>query len=249
VTPAHAVLVVQNDPTADARRLGDWLTAAGAVLDTRRPYDGEELPADLASHGGLVVLGGAQHTYEGAPWFDALKALLRVARRDRVPTLGICLGAQLAAEALGGVVAPSPAGYDIGPRLVGKRDAGAQDPLFAPVPFTPDVLQWHADDIVELPPDAVLLAGSPRHGHEAFRSGDRMWALQFHIECDLAMVTSWADSDPGRLAALGIDRDVLLARTEEALPDVEEVWRPFAERFAALAQGRLGGTLLPVVDG
>jgi GMP synthase-like glutamine amidotransferase len=247
--------VVQNDPSADLRLLGDWLTGAGVRSVMLQAYAGEPFPADLAGYGGLVVLGGAQDAFDapdgspGAPWFPALKALLRVARRDRVPTLAICLGAQLVAETFGGVVQRSTAGYEIGPRLVAKRDVGAQDALFAPVPFMPDVLQWHGDDITELPPDAVLLAVSPRHGHEAFRLGDRMWALQFHLECDLAMVTSWADEDPERLAALGIDRDLLLARTEEVLPDLEEVWRPFAERFAALATGRLGGTLLPVIDG
>ena len=255
MTRPQRVLVVQNDPSADARLLGDWLSGAGVELETRRPYAGEPLPAELTGYGGLLVLGGAQHAYDaadgtpGAPWFPACQALLRAARRDRVPTLGVCLGAQLIAEAFGGVVEPSPAGYDIGACLVGKRDAGQQDPLFAAVPFMPDVVQWHGDDITEVPADAVLLAASPRHGHEAFRVGDRMWALQFHVECDVPMLSAWADEDPARLAELGIDRDALLAAAAAVLPDVEEVWRPFAERFAALVQGRLGGMLLPVVDG
>jgi hypothetical protein len=63
------------------------------------------------------------------------------------------------------------------------------------------------------------------------------------------MITDWADEDPARLAALGHDRETLLARTEAVLPDVAEVWRPFTERFAALVGGRVGGTLLPIVDG
>jgi GMP synthase-like glutamine amidotransferase len=255
VNSSNRVLVLENDPSDDARLFGDWLTGAGVAWDTLRAHAGEPVPADLSGYGGLVVLGGAQDAYDapdgtpGAPWFPAVKSLLRVARRDRVPTLGICLGAQLIAEAFGGVVEPGEAGFEIGPRLVGKRDAAERDPLFAPVPFTPDVLQWHLDDITELPPDAVLLAGSPRHAHQAFRLGDRMWGVQFHIECDLAMITDWADEDPARLAALGHDRETLLARTEAVLPDVAEVWRPFTERFAALVGGRVGGTLLPIVDG
>jgi GMP synthase-like glutamine amidotransferase len=254
VTPPHRALVVENDPSDDARLLGDWLTGARVPWDALRPHSGEPVPADLAGYGGLVVLGGAQDAFDapdgtpGAPWFPALKALLRVARRDAVPTLGVCLGAQLIAAAFGGVVERGP-GLEIGPRLVGKRDAAGRDPLFAPVPFTPDVLQWHADDITELPPDAVLLAGSPRCANQAFRLGDRMWAVQFHLECDLAMIEAWADEDPPRLAELGIDRGVLLARTAAVLPDVEEVWRPFIERFGALVRGTVGGTLLPVVDG
>ncbi|HEV7755247.1 MAG TPA: type 1 glutamine amidotransferase [Mycobacteriales bacterium] len=252
---ATRVLVLENDPSDDARLFGDWLSGAGVGWDVLRAHAGEPVPADLAGYGGLVVLGGPQDAYDGpdgtpgAPWFPAVRALLRVARRDRVPTLGICLGAQLIAETFGGVVEPGEAGFEIGPRLVGRRDAAERDPLFAPVPFTPDVLQWHSDDITELPPDAVLLAGSPRHAHQAFRLGDRMWAVQFHIECDLAMITDWADEDAARLADLGLDRETLLARTAAVLPDVAEVWRPFTERFGALACGRVGGTLLPVVDG
>jgi GMP synthase-like glutamine amidotransferase len=255
VTEPRTVLVVENDPSDDARLLGDWLTGAGVEWRTVRPHAGDQLPADLAGHGGLVVLGGVQDAFDapdgtpGAPWFPALKALLRVARRDRVPTLGVCLGAQLIAEAFGGVVERSPHGPEIGPRLVGKRDAGGQDPLFAAVPFTPDVLQWHSDDITELPVDAVVLAGSPQRPNQAFRLGDRMWAVQFHLECDLAMITAWADEDPGELVALGIDRAVLLSRTEAVLPDLEEVWRPFTERFAAVVRGTVGGTLLPLIDG
>jgi GMP synthase-like glutamine amidotransferase len=255
VTQPNRVLVVENDPSDDACRLGDWLTGAGVRLDTLRPHAGDPIPADLTGHRGLVVLGGVQDAYDapdgtpGAPWFPALKALLRVARRDRVPTLGVCLGGQLIAEAFGGVVERSPLGYELGPRLVGKRDAAAQDPLFGPVPFLLDVLQFHVDDITEPPAGAVVLAASPGRPHQAFRLGDRMWALQFHIECDLPMLMSWVDEDPARLDELGLDRAVLRDRFAAALPDVEEVWRPFAERFAALVKGTVGGTLLPVVDG
>jgi GMP synthase-like glutamine amidotransferase len=255
VSSPTRVLVLENDPSDDARLFGEWLTGAGVAWDNLRAHAGEPVPADLSGYGGLVVLGGAQDAYDGpdgtpgAPWFPALKALLRVARRDRVPTLGICLGAQLIAEAFGGVVEPGEDGYEIGPRLVGKRDAAERDPLFAPMPFTPDVLQWHRDDITELPPDAVLLVGSPRRPHQAFRLGDRMWAVQFHLECDLAMIADWADQDPGPLESVGLDRETVLARTAAVLPDLAEVWRPFTERFATLVEGRVGGTLLPVVDG
>ena len=71
-----------------------------------------------------------------------------------------------------------------GPALVGRRDAADGDPLFKWVPLLPDVLQWHRDEITELPLGAVLLAASTRYPHQAFRLGDRAWGLQFHIECD-----------------------------------------------------------------
>jgi GMP synthase-like glutamine amidotransferase len=240
-------LVVENDPSDDVRRLGEWLTDAGLELVTIRPHAGDVVPEELDGHAALVVLGGAQHPYPGpdgepgAPWFPALEGLLRRAVRQRVPTLGICLGAQLLATAHGGTVELSPSGPEIGPRLVGKRDAAEQDPLFARVPLAPDVLQWHFDEITELPFGAVLLAASTRYPHQAFRLGDRAWGLQFHIECDTAMVADWARSDARVLADLGRDPQDVIAAADAVMIDLEEVWQPFAARFAALAQGKLAG--------
>jgi GMP synthase-like glutamine amidotransferase len=237
-------LVVENDPTDDARRLGDWLTGAGLVLETVRPYAGEPLPEALDGYAAVVVLGGDQHAYPdasgepGAAWFPALERLLRRAVRHRVPTLAICLGGQLLATAHGGTVERSAAGPEIGPRLVARRDVAERDPLFARVPFAPDVLQWHHDEITELPAGAVLLAASTRYPHQAFRLGDRAWGTQFHIECDTAMMAAWVSTNLDVLADLGFDPDALIAATDAVMPDLEEVWQPFAARFAALALGR-----------
>jgi GMP synthase-like glutamine amidotransferase len=240
------ILVVENDPVNTLGRLGPWLIGAGVSLEVVRPYSGEELPQSLAGYGGLLVIG--RSPLPSASWFPAVKRLLRTARSASLPALGISLGAQLIAEAFGGVVEPSTVGLDLGPGLVAKRDIGEKDPLFGLVPFLPDVLQWHSEVIAELPPDAVLLAASTRYRHQAFRLGERMWALRFHIEPDLAMVTRWAEDDARTLAALGIDGAELLDRTEAVLDDLEEVWRPFSERFAALVKGTVGGMLLPVLE-
>jgi GMP synthase-like glutamine amidotransferase len=238
-------LVVENDPTDDARRLGEWLTEAGLELVTVRPHAGDALPEDLDGHAALVVLGGGQRAYPneagepGAPWFPALESLLRKAVRQRVATLGICLGAQLLAAAHGGTVELSTSGPEIGPRLVGKRDAAEQDPLFARVPLAPDVLQWHRDEITELPYGAVLLAASTRYPHQAFRIGERAWGLQFHIECDTAMVADWARDGARTLVDLGRDPQDLVAAADAVMIDMEEAWQPFTARFAALALGTL----------
>ncbi|MFB9318385.1 type 1 glutamine amidotransferase [Cryptosporangium minutisporangium] len=245
------LLVVQNDAEDDARRLGDWLTDAGADLHVVRAHDGEPLPDDLTGYRGLVVLGGAQPAYDvdgepASPWFPRLRALLREAVATRVATLGVCLGGQLLAGALGGRVEPASSGPEIGAFLVAKRDVAETDPLFAMLPFTPDVYQWHVDEITALPPGAVLLASSPRVPNQAFRLGDRVWGIQFHIECDVAMLRSWAASDDGSLARAGLDAEDVLARCAAVEDDVEEVWRPFAERFVALAAGRLSGRGIPL---
>jgi GMP synthase-like glutamine amidotransferase len=249
-------LVVENDPSDDARRLGDWLTAAGLELVTIRPYDGDRLPDDLTGYQALVVLGGEQSAYPagdgtpGAAWFPALEALLRTAVREQVPTLGICLGGQLLATAHGGTVRHGAAGPEIGPRLVARRDIAERDPLFALVPFAPDVLQWHLDEITALPPGAVLLATSMDYPNQAYRLGPAAWGMQFHIECDTEMVADWASSGLDLLLDLGYEPVSVLEACDAAMADIEEVWRPFAERFAALVDGRLPPPRdLPLLDG
>ena len=138
-------LVIENDPTDYLRRRGEWLTEAGLELTVLRPHAGDALPETLDDYLALVVLGGDQNAYSaadgtpGAPWFPALEGLLRKAVRNRVPTLAVCLGAQLLAQAHGGLVERSTSGPEIGPGLVGKRDAADTDPLFKWVPLLPDV--------------------------------------------------------------------------------------------------------------
>src|SRR5689334_19811156 len=106
------ILVVQHQDDCPPALVGEWLLAEGRELDVRRPYAGDELPADLTEHGALVVLGGSMgaHDDDTHPWLGPSKELVREAATQGTPTLGICLGHQLAAVALGGVVRPNPRG-------------------------------------------------------------------------------------------------------------------------------------------
>jgi GMP synthase-like glutamine amidotransferase len=238
-------LVIENDPTSDLGQFDEWLTEGGLTLDVVRPYAGDPLPADLDGYAALIVLGGEQHAYSradgtpAAPWFDSLESLLRKAVRTRTATLGICLGAQLLATAHAGTVAPAVAGPEIGTRLVAKRDAAESDPLFGPMPMLPDVIQWHHDEVTELPMGAVLLAASTNYPVQAFRLGTAAWGVQFHPECDTRILASWVSGNGPALAELGLPGDELLARAEALQDDLFEVWHPFAIRFAALASGEL----------
>ncbi len=237
--------MIENDPTSDLGQFDEWLTEGGLTLDVVRPYAGDTLPADVDGFAALLVLGGAQRAYTtsdgtpGAPWFDSLESLLRRAVRTRTATLGICLGAQLLATAHAGTVAPAVAGPEIGPRLVAKRDAAESDPLFGPMPMLPDVIQWHHDEVTELPMGAVLLAASTNHPVQAFRLGTAAWGVQFHPECDTRILAAWVNESGPLLADLGLPGDEILARAEALQDDLFEVWHPFAIRFAALARGEL----------
>lgn len=233
---AARVLVVQNDDTDPIGPLGDWLIAAGLELDILRAYDGAPIPTDLTGYDGLIVLGGGMGAADDeiAPWLPQVRALLREAVAVEAPTLGICLGGQLLALANGGRVAPSPNGPEFGAQLIAKRGATASDPLFGPLPITPDVIQWHFDAIVALPPGAVQLAASPGCEIQAFRLGRLAWGTQFHFETTPELVREWAALDSAFLAEYDVPQ--LLSRSDAAHADVAEVWQPFAVSFAEVVQ-------------
>ncbi len=247
-TPVRTALVVTHHPDEGPGLLADWLPAAGVALRVLRPYDGDEVPEQVAPYDALVVLGGPQAAYDddGAPWLGPTKALLRAAVAADLPVLAVCLGAQLLAEALGGVVEPGADGPELGARLVGKRDVAGADPLVWDTPMSWVCVQWHWDAVTELPAGATLLASSPRYPHQMFRVGERAWGLQFHVEAGEELVRTWVaqqaaaladpgeDPDPADLAALADLAD----RTVAELPEVAALWQPVVERFAAVVHGR-----------
>jgi GMP synthase-like glutamine amidotransferase len=233
---ARLLVVVPSD-TDPSALLGEWLQDAGLELDER--YLGrDELPADLTGHDGLLVLGGPQSSVEGFPELDPVRELLRLAITGDVPTLAVCLGGQLLAQAGGGRVRVGIEGPEVGATLVAKRDKADADPVFGPLPLSPDVLQWHHDEISELPPGAVLLASGPVYPHQAFRVGRSVYGLQFHIETTSEMVRSWAEEDPVGVAATPFDVDTICARFDAVADDLAEAWQPFAARFAELVRTR-----------
>jgi len=228
------LLVVQNAADDPIGPLGEWLTAAGLTLDVRDAERGDSLPGALDEFSGLLVLGGGMSADadERAPWLPAVRALLAEAIAGEVPTLAVCLGAQLLAVALGGRVGPNPGGPEFGAQLVAKRANSATDPLFRDLPITPDVIQWHYDAVLELPASAVLLASSPACEVQAFRAGRVAWGIQFHIETTPSIVRQWAVEDAAALD--GYDVDAILDRSDTVHADIAETWRPFAAAFAAV---------------
>jgi GMP synthase-like glutamine amidotransferase len=226
------LLVVQVSDTDRPERLGQWLADAGLDLDVRALDTGDDLPATLQDHDGVVVLGGPMGAADdrSAPYLPAVRAMLRDAVSGETPTLGVCLGHQLLALAHGGRVEPAPNGPEIGASLIAKRAATAGDPLFGPLPITPDVIQWHFDAVTVLPPGAVQLASSPVCEHQAFRLGRLAWGIQFHIETTPEVIRSWADEDADVLR--DYDLDTIVARAVAVDDDIAEVWQPFAAAFA-----------------
>jgi GMP synthase-like glutamine amidotransferase/SAM-dependent methyltransferase len=217
-------LVVQHLDVEGPYGIGAALAAAGVELHTCL-LGRDQLPADLTDFDGLVVMGGPMAAYDDAdfPSRHAELGLLAEAVASEVPTLGICLGAQLLAAAAGGQAVPGPAGPEIGWAPI-HVDAGT-DPLLAGIGPIVDVLHWHGDTIV-LPPGATRLAASERYPNQAFRVGRTAWGLQFHLEVDREAVAAFVHRFHGDPAIL-TEADAHLARLAPARAVV-------TERFAAL---------------
>jgi GMP synthase (glutamine-hydrolysing) len=240
------VVPFHTDPPA---RLGEWLREAGLELDERRLSAGEPLPEDLSGHDGLVVLGGPQSSLDAedvAPELVGVRRLLAQAVAADVPTLAVGLGAQLLAQVGGGSTRVGVDGPEVGATLVAKRDAADADRVFGPLPLSPDVLQWHHDEIDRLPSGATLLASNPAYPNQAFRVGQHVYGLQFHLETDESLIRAWAHSDAVGVASTGLDVATVCARAVAVLPDLAEAWAPFAARFADLVRARAGA---PAVGG
>jgi GMP synthase (glutamine-hydrolysing) len=158
---------------------------------------GRPVPATLDGADGLVVLGGVMDADETGDYphlVDAM-ALLRDAAARSVPALGICLGAQLAAAALGGRAYPGPAGEEVGWTKVELTPAGRADPVTGALAEPVELFEWHHDTF-DPPPGATLLAGGAVYPSQAFRLGSVV-AVQFHPEVDGPMLTDWwAETTP-----------------------------------------------------
>jgi GMP synthase-like glutamine amidotransferase len=232
------LLVIEHEADAPVALFGEWLTGVGVELEVIRPWKGDPVPSQVAT-GGLVVLGGAMAAEDDdvAPWLPAVRSLLREAVPAGVPTLGICLGAQLMAVATGGRVERGDAGPELGVCRLELSGAAAADPLFGPLRPPLAAAQWHMDAITALPGGAVVLASSDRYDVQAFRVGEAAWGVQFHPEVDRAVMASWAAGDPAdTFTPQQLEQAV--AEVGEAEPVLRATWRLVAERFAGILDER-----------
>ena len=194
--------MIENARDAPVARLGEWLTAAGAELDVRNAEAGDPLPEELA---GYARAGGAGR---------------RHGRLRRRPGALAAAGAPVcwprrcgpSCRRWGSAWAAScwrwppaagsgrPSSASTGRSWSPSGRLAATDPLLRELPITPDVLQWHVDEVSQLPPGAVLLASSPGCEVQAFRVGRLAWGTQFHIETTPDIVRAWAATDAELLA-------------------------------------------------
>jgi len=232
------VLVIEHEAQCPPGWIGESLTEAGVRLDVRRPYRGDPLPDDLSEHCAMVVLGGSTDAYADDEhwWLAPTKQLIRLAAERGTPTLGICLGHQLCAVALGGRVEKNPLGPQIGVLPVGWLPAAEDDDLFAALTGEQVAVQWNSDIVRDLPERAVVLARTDRDEIQVVRFGPRIWGVQTHPEVDAGIVAEWAEHDRAASAARGLDVDECVAGIAAARTELRASCHALATRFAELSR-------------
>ena len=205
------ILVIEQEYTLRGLGLlGERLDASGLPYQRLGAWDGrvdEQAPGDFAA---VIAMGGTGHAWEEErdPKLRAERLLLRDAVAEGVPVLGICLGGQILARALGGeagpAVEPEMGWVDITP-----TDAARDDPVFRVLDGVAGVYQWHYD-VFEPPPGATVLARSDLSPNQGFRlDGADAWGIQFHPEVTPDLWELWIARNQEDVAEAGVDIDAL----------------------------------------
>ena len=173
----------------------------------------EPIPA-VEGYSALISLGGAQHAYDDVryPYFVAEKAVLRHVVEQDIPFLGICLGGQLLADAMGATVGLHSM-TEIGFFEVQLTEEGKLDPLFRGLPGYQQVFHWH-EDVFDIPDGGIKLATGEHTPNQAFRIGRRAYGVQYHIELTPSMLDTW-------LHFPDYMKEIVKVTGQEALEEIE----------------------------
>lgn len=187
--------IIQNDPEVPPGTVAEDLDALGVMYCVHHPYSGDPLP-EIRDVSALIVMGGAMGANDDHrhPFLYDLKIFIRQVVAAGIPYLGICLGGQLLAAALGGRVA-SNRWEELGSLTVDLTEEGRRDALFKGLPAMFETFQWHHDSF-DIPEGGVLLASSTACPHQAFRFGPCAWGTQFHPEVTERIIRDWCAWDP-----------------------------------------------------
>ena len=186
--------IIQNDPEVPPGNIAEILEDIGVLYVVHHPYCGDPLPCpqDISA---LIVLGGSMGANDDHrhPFLYDLKLFVRQVVSAGMPYLGICLGGQLLAAALGAQVVSSR-WEELGNLPVELNAAGRADILFSGIPAQFDTFQWHHDSF-DIPDGGVVLASSAACPHQAFRVGTCAWGTQFHPEVTEVIIRAWCAWD------------------------------------------------------
>jgi GMP synthase (glutamine-hydrolysing) len=232
------IYVLQHHPVESLCNIADALEAAALAWQYIHVNDGQPVPPSMKGAGGLIVMGGPMGVYqtERYPWLRDEMRLIEDAMKMNLPVLGVCLGAQILAAALGAKVERNPNGKEIGWHSIRLHDSAKDDRLMRGLPTTMTPFHWHGDSF-EVPPGAVSLASSDKTPCQAFRHGDKTYGFQFHFEVTRESVAAMAEAFAKELVRQNIPADQMIAQASEFLPPLEKMSETVFARWASPIQG------------
>ena len=188
------------------------------------------LPRDLEDF--LLIMGGPMSVNDGDSWIANEIAFIQKAIHKNIPVVGVCLGAQLLAKAIGSPVVPGPK-FEIGMTPIALTEEGEQDPVFGTMPKTFEVFQWHGEGF-ELPPDTAVLASSKDYSNQAFRLSDRAYGLLFHLEMESLGVEALCRECPDDVQRGGVPVETIDETSKRQLPKLHQLADKLIHHLAPL---------------
>lgn len=227
-----AILVFEYSSTAGALRLAAKLRDYGHKLRTISLHEQHEVPSDLDEVDGIVVSGGPQNANDDHPWLDAQIGLLQQAHEADVPIVGICLGSQILAKALGGEVGEVKNEIELGWHEVSLTEIGREDVIHTGVPWNSMQFHWHRQEVAKPPAGARVLAKSQQCEVQAWSLGMRTYGFQYHPEIYKKTIDVWAEDEPQALEDAGLLIDQLSEQTQANYEEFERVTDRLFESIA-----------------
>jgi len=231
------IIVLQHHPTETLGTIADALESAALAWQYVRVHDGQAPPKEMRGAGGLVVMGGPQTVYQPDryPYLRDELRLIEHALKENKPILGICLGSQLLAAALGAKVYRNTE-REIGWYPIRLSAAAKDDRLMHGLATDFMATHWHSD-IFDLPAGATALALSDKTLVQGFRYSEKAYGLLFHAEMSADILAALIAEFGDGLKRVGIEGDAILADAPKHLPQLNRIGETIFSRWAAPIQG------------